>query len=174
MVKTGLIQCAQVARQVAEAALPRYLSRHSKYPRAQPTLLALLCVMCHADLTFRETEMHLAEHAELRNALGLAWMPNHTVPCRCVCRLKVRSFDQFLARTLKQVSASAPSNSPPVTPLSSTTVDATGLTSGAMSAFFLNRVHVRSGGFVWRHFGQMGGRRGASPTADGPARPPQQ
>jgi hypothetical protein len=178
MAEIGLIHCAQVARQVAEAALPRYWSRHSKYPRAQPTLLAR-CVMCHADLTFRETEGHLADHAGLCNALGLARMPNHTVLCSCVCRLKVRKFDQFLARTLEQVSASAASNSLPATPLSSTgTVDATGLTSGGMSTFFVNRVRVRSGGYVWRHFGQMGGLRGSSPTADsgadGPARPPQQ
>jgi hypothetical protein len=179
MAETGMIHCSQAARQVAEAALSRYRSRHSKYPRAQPTLLALLCVMRHADLTIRETEVHLAEHSELRDALSLAWIPDHTTLCRCVRRLNVRNVDQLLARTPEQVPGSAASNSPPAAPPSSTVaVDVTGLTLGGMRTFFVNRVRDCSEGFVWCHFGQLGGRRGSSPTtdsgADGPTRPMQQ
>jgi hypothetical protein len=178
MAETGLIHCAQVARQVAEAALLRYRSRHSKHPCAQPTLLSLPCVMRHADLTIRETEVHLAEHSGLRDALGLAWIPDHTTLSRCVRRLNVRNVDQLLARTLEQVPESAASNSPPAAaPSSTVAVDATGLTPGAMSTFFVNRVRDRSEGFIWCHFGQMGGRRGSFPStdsgADGPARPMQ-
>jgi hypothetical protein len=69
MAEIGLIHFAQVARQVAEAALQRYRSKYSKYPCVQSTLLALLCVMRHEDWTFRETEVRLAEHSELRDAL---------------------------------------------------------------------------------------------------------
>jgi hypothetical protein len=42
MAEIGLIHFAQVARQVAEAALPRYRSKYLKYPCVQSTLLALL------------------------------------------------------------------------------------------------------------------------------------
>jgi hypothetical protein len=96
MAEIGLIHFAQVARQVAEAALPRYRSKYSKYPCVQSTLLALLCVMHHEDWTFRETEVRLAEHSELRDALGLARILDHMTLYRCVCRLKVRDFDQPL------------------------------------------------------------------------------
>jgi hypothetical protein len=179
MAETGLMHCAQVARQVAEATLPRYRTRHSKYPRAQPTLLALPCVMRHADLTIRETEVHLAEHSEVGDGLGLAWIHDHTTLCRCVRRLNVTNADQLLARTREQVPASAASNSPRAElPSSTVPVDATGLTPGAMSTFFVNWVRDRSKGFVWCHVGQMGGRRGSFPTtdsgADGPARRMQQ
>jgi hypothetical protein len=176
MAEIGLIHFAQVVRQVAEAALPRYRSRHSKYPCAQPTFLALLCVMGHEDWTFRETEVRLAEHSDLRSALGPARIPDHTTLYRCVRRLKVRHCDQLLARTLEKMPVSAGSKSPPAAPPSSTVADdATGLLPGAMSAFFVNRVPDRSEGFVWLHFGQTGARRGSSPTADsgadGPASP---
>jgi hypothetical protein len=49
MAEIGLVHFARVARGVAEAALPRY----------------------------RETEGRLAEHQELRDALGLARVPDY-------------------------------------------------------------------------------------------------
>jgi len=36
----------------------------------QPQLLAILCLMRYEDSTYRETEVRLAEHAELRRVLG--------------------------------------------------------------------------------------------------------
>jgi hypothetical protein len=55
MAEIGLVRFAQVARQVAETALPRYRSKYSKHTFAQPTLLAVLCVMRYEDWTYRET-----------------------------------------------------------------------------------------------------------------------
>src|SRR5215469_15371084 len=55
MAEIGLVDFAQVARQVADAALPRYRSKYSKHTFAQPTLLAVLCVMRYEEWTYRET-----------------------------------------------------------------------------------------------------------------------
>ena len=41
----------------------------------QPQLLAVLCLMRYEDWTFREAEIRLAEHAELRAALDLNRTP---------------------------------------------------------------------------------------------------
>ncbi|MGO8949801.1 MAG: hypothetical protein ACLQUY_19535 [Ktedonobacterales bacterium] len=60
MTEIGPVSFARVARQVADAALPRYRSKYSKHTFTQPSLLAVLCVMRHEDWTYRETEVRLA------------------------------------------------------------------------------------------------------------------
>jgi hypothetical protein len=44
----------------------------------QPQLLAVLCLMRYEDWTLRKAEVRLAEHSELRSALGLRKAPDHT------------------------------------------------------------------------------------------------
>src|SRR3989449_5488348 len=44
----------------------------------QTQLLAILCFMRYEDWTFRETEVRLSEHGELRRALALASVPDYT------------------------------------------------------------------------------------------------
>src|SRR5690348_844390 len=68
MAEIGVVQFAQVAREVAEAALPRYRNPFSKHAFTQPTLLANLRLMRYEDGTCREAEVRLREHAELRTA----------------------------------------------------------------------------------------------------------
>jgi hypothetical protein len=51
MAEIGVVQFAQVARDGAEAALPRYRSPCSKHTFTQPTLLAILCLMRYEDWT---------------------------------------------------------------------------------------------------------------------------
>jgi len=55
MAEIGLVHFARVAREVAEAALPRYRSKYSKHVCTQPALLAVLCVMRYEEWTYRET-----------------------------------------------------------------------------------------------------------------------
>jgi hypothetical protein len=57
MAEIGVVRFAQVAREVAEAAVPRYRSPFSKHTFAQPTLLAILCLMRYEDWTYREAEV---------------------------------------------------------------------------------------------------------------------
>jgi len=76
MAEVGLLPFARVALQVCKAMLPRYRSRFSKRRFKQPQLLAILCLMRYEDWTVREAEVRLSEHRELRQALGLASVPD--------------------------------------------------------------------------------------------------
>ena len=71
MAEVGLLPFARVALQVAERVLPPYRSRFSKHQFTQPQLLAILCLMRYEDWTFRETEVRLGEHRDLREVLQL-------------------------------------------------------------------------------------------------------
>ena len=71
MAEVGLIRFARVDLGVAEAVLPDYRTKFSKHVFTQPQLLAILSLMRYEDWTLRKTEVRLAEHSELRSALGL-------------------------------------------------------------------------------------------------------
>ena len=70
MAEVGLVRFAQVALDVAQVTVPRYRTCLSKRQFSQPQLLAILCLMRYEDWTFRETEVRLSEHGELRRALA--------------------------------------------------------------------------------------------------------
>jgi hypothetical protein len=74
----ALLPFAGVALQVASAVLPTYRPRFSKHQFTQPQLLAILCLMRYEDWTFREAEVRLREHSELRAALRLSSVPDYT------------------------------------------------------------------------------------------------
>jgi len=78
MAEVGLVRFARVALEVAEAVLPDYRTKFSKRTFTQPQLLAVLCLMRYEDWTLRRTEVRLAEHGELRKALGPRKAPDHT------------------------------------------------------------------------------------------------
>jgi len=71
MAEVGLLPSARMALQVSRAVLPRYRSRVRKYQFTQPQLLTILCLIRYGDWTFREAEVRLGEHRELRQVLGL-------------------------------------------------------------------------------------------------------
>ncbi len=62
------------------AVLPAQRTKFSKRQFTQPQLLAVLCVMRFEDWTFREAEVRLSEHGELRRALELDAAPDQTTP----------------------------------------------------------------------------------------------
>ena len=94
MAEVGLLPFARVALQVCKAVLPRYRSRFSKRLFNQPQLLAILCLMRYEDWTFREAEVRLGEHRELRQALGLASVPDFTTLYRFLQRLDDVTIDR--------------------------------------------------------------------------------
>jgi hypothetical protein len=55
--------------------LPPYCRKFSKHTFTQPQLMTILCLMRFEDWTFREAEVRLAEHSDLRRALGLERVP---------------------------------------------------------------------------------------------------
>jgi hypothetical protein len=75
MAEVGVVKFASVALRVGQAMLPTYRSKVVKRCFTQPQLLAILCLMRYEDWTFREAEVRLAEHRELRTALGLPHVP---------------------------------------------------------------------------------------------------
>jgi hypothetical protein len=82
MAEIRLVKFATIALQVGQATLPAYRSKFSKRRFQQPQLLAILCLVRYEDWTFREAEIRLAEHTELRRALGLRHVPDYTTVYR--------------------------------------------------------------------------------------------
>jgi hypothetical protein len=98
MAEVGLLPFARIALQVSKAVLPRYRSRFSKHQFTQPQLLAILCLMRYEDWTFREAEVRLGEHRELRQALGLVSVPDCTTLYRFLQRLEDPTIDRSVRR----------------------------------------------------------------------------
>jgi len=59
-------------------------------------LLGVLCLMRYEDWTFRETEVRLREHRELRRVLKLRSVPDYTTLYRFLKRLDDKKIDQAL------------------------------------------------------------------------------
>src|SRR5262249_52433718 len=145
MAEIGLVEFARVALPVAESILPRYRSKYSKHQFTQPQLLVLLCLMRYEDWTFRETEVRLSEHSDLRHALQLEQSPDYTTLYRFMRRLDESMLERLLQETVRQLPS-------PVPDRLTVAVDATGLTPGAVSTFFVHRRRDQPPGFTWRHW----------------------
>jgi len=93
MPEVGLLPFARVALQVSTAVLPTYRTRFSKHQFTQPQLRAALCLMRYEDWTFREAEVRLREHSELRRVPGLKSVPDYTTLYRFLKRLDPKKID---------------------------------------------------------------------------------
>jgi len=149
MAEVGLLPFARVALQVSKAVLPRYRSRFSKHLFDQPQLLAILCLMRYEDWTFREAEVRLSEHRELRQALELASVPDFTTLYRFLERLDDRTIDQAVGETVRRLRGTRRKSRRKAR----VAVDATGLAQGAVSTFFVRRMHHHGQKpLPWRHW----------------------
>lgn len=147
MAEVGLLPFARVALQVATAVLPPYRSRFSKHQFSQPQLLAVLCLMRYEDWTFRETEVRLREHRELRRALRLPSVPDHTTLYRFLKRLDEQKINQALGEAARRLGAVGHRRG-----RARVAVDATGLAQGAVSTFLVRRLYHHTGQpLPWRH-----------------------
>ena len=106
MAEVGLLPFARIALQVSRAVLPRYRSRFSKRQFTQPQLLAILCLMRYEDWTFREAEVRLSEHRELRQVLGLVSVPDFTTLYRFLQRLDDQTIDRAVGETVRRLRGS--------------------------------------------------------------------
>jgi hypothetical protein len=145
MAEVGLGKFATVALRMGQAALPAYRSKFSKRQFTQPQLLAVLCLMRYEEWTFREAEVRLAEHRELRTALGLRVVPDYTTLYRFLRRLHTTVLEQVLRVVVQRLL-------PQPTGQATVAVDAAGLAPGAISTFFVKRAKDRAPGFTWRHW----------------------
>jgi len=149
MAEVGLLPFARVALQVSRAVLPRYRSRFSKHQFNQPQLLAILCLMRYEDWTFREAEVRLGEHRELRQALGLASAPDFTTLYRFLERLDDMTIDRAVGETVRRLRGARRKGRRKAR----VAVDATGLAQGAVSTFFVRRMHHHGQKpLPWRHW----------------------
>jgi hypothetical protein len=149
MAEVGLLPFARIALQVCRAVLPRYRSRFSKHQFTQPQLLAILCLMRYEDWTFREAEVRLGEHRELRQALGLVSAPDFTTLYRFLQRLDDQSIDRAVGETVRRLRSTRRKGRR----RARVAVDATGLAQGAVSTFFVRRMHHHGQKpLPWRHW----------------------
>ena len=147
MPEIGLLPFARVALQVASAVLPAYRSRFSKHQFTQPQLLAILCLMRYEDWTFREAEVRLREHGELRAVLQLSRVPDYTTVYRFLRRLSDDAIEKGLGETVRRLRRSGRPGRV------SAAVDGTGLAPQAVSTYFLRRVEQHGGGKVrYKHY----------------------
>jgi hypothetical protein len=143
MAEVGLVLFARVALAVAAAVVPPFRYPRSKHVFTQPQLLAILCLMRYEDWTFREAEVRLAEHRELRRALHLRRVPDYTTLCRFLARLDPTD----IARVVAEISRRLPPRPGPPRGRRGAIigVDATGLTTGAVSTYFVRRLEEATG-----------------------------
>ena len=149
MAEVGLLPFARIALQVSRAVLPRYRSRFSKHQFTQPQLLAVLCLMRYEDWTFREAEVRLGEHRELRQVLGLMSVPDFTTLYRFLQRLDDQTIDRAVGETVRRLRGTHRKGRR----RARVAVDATGLAQGAVSTFFVRRMHHHGQKpLPWRHW----------------------
>src|ERR1700723_1092468 len=149
MDEVGLLPFARIALHVCQAVLPRYRSRFSKHQFPQPQLLAILCLMRYEDWTFREAEVRLGEHRELRQALGLVSVPDFTTLYRFLQRLDEVTIDRAVGETVRRLRGTHRKGRR----RARVAVDATGLAQGAVSTFFVRRMHHHGQKpMPWRHW----------------------
>jgi hypothetical protein len=127
---------ARVALEVGREVLPAYSHRFSPQRFTQPQLLSVLCLMGYEEWTFRAAEIRLAEHGELRRALELQAVPDHSTLFRFMLRLDERVIEQAVAEVVRRLQSRRPA---PSKEKSTVAVDATGLAPGAISTFFIRR-----------------------------------
>lgn len=106
--------------------------------------------MRYEDWTLRKTEVRLAEHGELRSALGLRKAPDHTTLYRFLRRLDERALVAALNETVRGLPKPSLHEQEPAAIVA---VDATGLAPGAISTFYVRRTHNRGGEpMLWRRW----------------------
>lgn len=149
MAEVGLLAFARTALEVGRSVLPPYRTRFSKHQFTQPQLLAILCLMRYEDWTFREAEVRLHEHRELRQILGLKSVPDFTTVYRFLQRLEGQTLDRAVGETVRRMRGGRGCGRR----RARVAVDATGLAPGAVSTFFVRRLHHHGPKpLPWRHW----------------------
>jgi hypothetical protein len=81
---------ARTAMDTAREALPAYSSKYSRHDFTQHQHFALLALRESLKVDYRGLEQILSEWAELRDALGLAKVPDHSTIQKAAERLLVK------------------------------------------------------------------------------------
>ena len=147
MSEIGLVPFARVALEVCEQVIGPYSHKFSPQRFTQPQLLAVLCLMRYEDWTFRGAEVRLSEHGELRATLRLKQVPDHTTLYRFFERLDERIIQSALTEIIRRMGGRRRRRRRIIA------VDATGLSPGAISTFFVRRTQHHGGAALpWRYW----------------------
>lgn len=147
MAEIGLLPFARVALDVARSILPVYRSRFSKHQFTQPQLLTILCLMRYEDWTFREAEVRLSEHRELREVLQLKSVPDYTTLYRFLKRLDEDWINRVLGASVRRFRNKKRRRRARVA------IDGTGLAHSSASSFFIRRIEQRPRGMTrWTYW----------------------
>jgi hypothetical protein len=82
------LELARTAMAIAREAIPPYSSKFSRHDFTQHQLYALLALRRHFHTDYRGLEAILRDWSELRTALGLNRVPDHTTLQRAARRLR--------------------------------------------------------------------------------------
>ena len=105
--------------------------------------------MRYEDWTFREAEVRLSEHRELCQVLGLVSVPDFTTLYRFLQRLDDQTIERAVGETVRRLRGSLRQKRK----RARVAVDATGLAQGAVSTFFVRRMHHHGQKpLPWRHW----------------------
>jgi hypothetical protein len=125
-----LLAVAERALQLAADELPPYACPKSPHKFTQPQLLACLVLKAHTKQTYRATQDLLAASGELRHALGLRRVPDHSALQAFAGRLATPALiDRLLGRLLEPVGP----------PVENAAMDATGMEPSTASAHYRTR-----------------------------------
>jgi hypothetical protein len=94
------IRFARMALDVARRQLPRYRTVFSRHDFEWPQLVACLLVRQFFQLDYRGVEQLLIEYGELRDALELRRVPDHTVLCRALAKIHDEEIEALLDETV--------------------------------------------------------------------------
>lgn len=136
MAEVGLVRFAQVTMEVAKGCLPPYAAPRSKHIFTQHQLVTLVCLMRYAGWTYRDAEVRLAEHRELRAALGLGRVPDFTTLAKFFRRLTPGMVQRVMEATVQRM----PPAPPTVTGGTTVAADATGLETSTASTYYIKRL----------------------------------
>lgn len=85
------LELAKVALEAAREAIPQYSSRFSRHDYTQHQLYALVALRRLLRTDYRGLEATLRDWTELRDALGLSRVPDHSTIQRAERRLNAKS-----------------------------------------------------------------------------------
>jgi hypothetical protein len=85
--------------------VPRYADPKSPQRFTQPQIVVCLLLTQYLNLSYRNTEEGLLASAEVREALELSEIPDHSTISRRLKRLTLPCVEAMLAQTLSQLEA---------------------------------------------------------------------
>ena len=138
MKRHNLLRLARLAVQIAHTQLPDYANKFAPKRFTPPSLLACLCLKEFLHMDYRSCEALLASAQELRTALGLHAVPDHSTRWWFSRhKVKPRMLARILTETVRLFQRMAPPRSRTVA------VDSTGFARAPASPYDQQRAGHR-------------------------------